>query len=79
MTYGNLYIQNNTFKVSKNSAFKPYVSSPSPYKMFMDIVESGEIKIATKNNEILTPAEAMILFETMEVRYQEGVLKVIKQ
>ena len=47
--------------------------------MFMDIVESGEIKIATKNNEILTPAEAMILFETMQVRYQEGVLKVIKQ
>ena len=70
----------NNFKISKRSAFKPYIPSVvlSPYKMFMDIIEAGEIRIATKNNELLTPAEAMILFETMQVRYQEGVIKVIK-
>jgi hypothetical protein len=46
--------------------------------MFMDIIEAGEIRIAERNGQILTPAEAMILFETMQVRYQEGVIKVIK-
>jgi hypothetical protein len=69
----------NNFRVSPNSAFKPYIPYPSPYKMFMDIIEAGEIKIATRDNEILTPAESMILFETMQVRYQEGVIKVVKK
>jgi hypothetical protein len=90
--YGQLSVQRSKFKVSKNSAFKPYISQPglyktnpykpnpyktNPYNIFMDIIESGEIKIATKKNEILTPAESIILFETMKVRYQEGVIKVV--
>ena len=76
MLSGPLSAQSNKFKVSKNSAFKPYIKF-NPYNTFMDIIESGEIKIATKKNEILTPAESMILFETMKIRYQEGVIKVV--
>jgi hypothetical protein len=76
MQYGQLSAQSNRFKVSKNSAFKPYVKF-NPYNTFMDIIESGEIKIATRNNEILTPAEAIMLFDTMKVRYQNGVIKIV--
>jgi hypothetical protein len=44
----------------------------------MELFESGEVKIATKDNQILTPAEAIMYFETLQIIVVDGVLKVLK-
>jgi len=45
----------------------------------MELVESGQIKMANKDNTIMTPCEAVLFLEMMYVKYQNGILKVIKK
>jgi hypothetical protein len=67
---------------SRKSAFKPWTPKFTlfnGYEVFMELAESGEIKMANKDGTIMTPCEAVLFLEMMYVKYQNGVLKVIKK
>ena len=81
MPYGKYFEQKNKFKISSRSAFQIYHAQPKrfcAYNTFMELFESGEVKIATKDNQILTPAEAIMYFETLQITVVDGVVKVLK-
>jgi hypothetical protein len=45
----------------------------------MELVESGEIKLANRDNTVMTPCEAILFLELLYVKHQNGILKVIKK
>jgi hypothetical protein len=70
---------NSKLKISENSAFKVYKPKPvkfDPYKLFVDLIESGQLAIA-ENNKILTPFEGSLYLENIHVKIDEGVIKVV--
>jgi len=67
---------------SKRSAFKPWTpkfTHYNGYEVFMELVESGEIKLANRDNTVMTPCEAILFLELLYVKHQNGILKVIKK
>ena len=67
------------FRISTKSAFKIYKPVPikfDPYKLFVDLIESGQLAIA-ENNKILTPFEGSLYLENIHVKIDEGVVKVV--
>lgn len=81
MPYGKYFEQKNKLKISSRSAFQRYQGQPKrfcAYNTFMELFESGHVKIATKDNVVLTPAEAIIYFETLQITVVDGVVKVLK-
>ena len=67
-------------KISVNSAFKPWEPPKKInfYKIFMDLVESNEIKI-TRNKKVLTPFEGALWLENLELKIVNGVIKIINK
>jgi len=45
----------------------------------MELAESGQIKLANQDNTVMTPCEAVLFLELMYIKYQNGILKVIKK
>jgi len=67
---------------SKRSAFKPWIpkfTHYNGYEVFMDLAESGQIKLANQDNTVMTPCEAVLFLELMYIKHQNGILKVIKK
>jgi hypothetical protein len=64
---------------SEKSAFKPWLAKVNPYQMFIELIESGEIRLADSNNDVMTPFESVLYMENLYIKYTNGIIKVIKK
>ena len=79
MQCGKLSIKKTNLKISPRSAFHQYIPerTVSTSKIITDIILSGELKIASKDNKRLSPFEAINLLESIKIVYENGVFKVV--
>ena len=72
----------NVTDLKRKSAFRPWTPSLrhiNAYSVFQDLVESGELRLADKDGRILNHFDACLLLDEIHVKYQNGVIKVIKK
>ncbi len=71
----------NLFKISTSSAFrawKPAVKESHAYDILISLLESGQVTLVDKDKKILTPFEACLFMDSLYVKNDTGVLKIIK-
>jgi hypothetical protein len=66
----------SNFKVSKKSAFKQWKKPINGYRLLMDLIESGQMKLADKDG-ILTPFEGALWLDAFKIKVTNGIVKKI--
>ena len=69
----------DVLRISSKSAFKVYQQPEKtihPYDLFMQLIESGQLKIADKGR-ILNPFEGWVFMESIKLKTVNGIVKIV--
>ena len=73
-------MNNNEFKKSEKSAFKPWVpgfKDINSYSFFVNLIESGHIKLSGSDGKPMSPFESLLFLENIRVKIENGIIKVV--
>ena len=63
---------------SNKSAFKPWKRTFNAYEIFIELIESGEIRLVGRDKVVLTPFESVLYMENLYIKSSNGIIKVVK-
>jgi hypothetical protein len=74
-------MNNGQFKKSEHSAFKPWspgLNDINGYSFFVNLIESGEIKLSGSDGKPMSPFESLLFLENIHIKIENGTIKVIR-